>query len=149
MHELNNRLYRLYIATNKINQYKYVGITSMSIKSRAYAHRYEAALGGTSAFKLAIRQYGIESFIFEEMLSNLTMNEAILAEKEYIVKYRTFIGFDDCQGYNSSLGGEGVRYVNNESNWIVQFDKSGKFIEIHKSARAAEGNTGKIGRAHV
>ena len=148
---LDTKVYKLYIATNMVNQYKYVGLTSMSLKARAYAHKYEASLGETSSFKIAIRSYGIESFNFEEILSGLSLEEAAEAEKKYINMYRTFIGFSDCKGYNSTLGGEGIHYVNNEYNWIVQFRDSGEFIKIHRSLRAAEADTGitRVGIANA
>lgn len=64
---------------------------------------------------------------------------------------RTFIGFDDCVGYNSSLGGEGVHSVNIEYNWISQFSPDGKLIKVHNSLRGAEAATGisRVGIANA
>ena len=56
----------VYCYTNKINNKKYIGITSRSLEEREQNHLYEAynknSLTYNVPFKRAIRKYGIESF---------------------------------------------------------------------------------------
>lgn len=55
----------------------------------------------------AIRKYGIENFIIEE-LTQCTDEDRFKIETEYITKYRSWVGFEDCKGYNLALSQEGV-----------------------------------------
>lgn len=123
----------------------------MRVVDRIRAHIHEAECGGTSAFKAALREYGIDSFQVDTIFEGLTENEAIQREKELIVKYRTYIGFDDCMGYNSTLGGDGVHSVTDEHNKINQYSADGNLIRTYNSLREAEDLTGvnRVGIANA
>lgn len=91
-------LYKVISPSNKI----YVGITKETISSRISKHKYVAKKGKTK-FSKAINKYGINNLIWMVCRENLTKEEAIKLEKQYIKFYNSF-----KNGYNSTLGGEGA-----------------------------------------
>ena len=145
MREIDSELkiYKVYMVKNNLNGYKYIGITSMSLKQRMYGHINSAKMGDTSAFHLALSTFGKDNFSVSELASGLTYREAIELERYYIQKYRTYILFEDCEGYNSSLGGEGAKEGSDRQRMIFQYDSStGDLLKVHKSLNSAEGTTG-------
>lgn len=140
---MEDKKYTVYAFINKINEYRYIGITSMTLKNRVYAHLYESRNADNhSAFKEALRCYGINNFNIVILENGISIEEAKDKEKYYIQKYKTYIGFNDCKGYNSSIGGEGAHIVEDEQLRINQYDLNGKFIKSYRSLREAEAITG-------
>ena len=95
------RKWKLYCYTNKVNGKKYIGITSLSLASRAgkggrkyYECRY---------FGNAIKKYGWDSFSHDIVCSGLTEKEAKELEVLYIEIFKTN---DPRYGYNISRGGD-------------------------------------------
>ena len=83
---------------------RYIGITSRKPEDRwQNGNGYKNTLFGR-----AIEKHRWENIKHEILDTNLTEDEAKRLEKEYIEKYRTFVHFSDCNGYNCTLGGEGV-----------------------------------------
>jgi len=58
-----------------------------------------------------MRKYGVENFSFEVIDCCDNSNELCEKEKYYIEKFRTYIGFSDCNGYNATIGGDGKPYL--------------------------------------
>lgn len=52
-----------------------------------------------------------------------TQQKANELEKYYINKFRTYIGFSDCQGYNMTLGGDSYEHLKNGQS-IYQIDRN-------------------------
>ena len=87
------------------NGKSYIGITSKKPEDRWLNGRgYDLQL----PFRNAIEKYKWENIKHEILDTNLTEDEAKRLEKEYIEKYRTFVRFSDCNGYNCTLGGDGT-----------------------------------------
>ena len=93
----------IYKITNKINGKSYIGLSG-DIPIRWNEHRCHYKTIDNVLYR-AMRKYGIENFIFE-ILENCPKQKLGEREKFYIRKYRTYIGFEDCNGYNMTLGGE-------------------------------------------
>jgi group I intron endonuclease len=91
---------RVYIITNLINNKKYVGITTRTIKRRFNQHIWESKGRCLWAINKAIRKYGEENFTIDlvEELYNITEKELFLKESFYIDKYNTLV--DNKCGYN-------------------------------------------------
>ena len=109
--------YCVYVHTNKINGKKYIGITCQKPEARwgVDGSRYLYEDDRTrSAFAEAIRKYGWENFTHEILFEGLTEADAKAKEKELIAHYRTYIGFEDCKGYNMTLGGDGATLYETE-----------------------------------
>lgn len=108
---MDNKKYILYCFTNKINGKKYIGITSQKMKNRIKQHireayQYKNYKTYNTPFKRAIRKYGIDNFKKEILKDNLTKDEAIELEKEYIKKYKTYYKYSNSNGYNATIGGD-------------------------------------------
>ena len=93
--------YIVYCHTNKINDKKYIGITSQTVSERWGRHgeKYKS-----QKFGRAIEKYGWENFTHEVLFTGLSASEAKEIEKELIKKYNTF----GKNGYNTTKGGDGV-----------------------------------------
>lgn len=96
-----NTSYIIYKATNKQNGKVYVGQTIFSLKRRSSQHK-NCALNKLikSKFYDAIRKYGFNSFVFEQIDSAVGWKEASFKEKKYIALFDSY-----KNGYNSDLGG--------------------------------------------
>lgn len=94
--------YVVYVHRNKVNGKRYVGITNNTSK-RWYGKgkKYE----NCPHFWAAIQKYGWDGFTHEIILSGLTLDEANVAERYYIAKFKTC---DKSNGYNIQPGGDFV-----------------------------------------
>ena len=61
----------------------------------------------TRPFYRALNKYGTENFSFEVIDSTTDSDLLCELEKQYIQKYRSYIHFEDSNGYNCTLGGDG------------------------------------------
>ena len=98
----------IYKITNMINNKVYIGETTRTMNVRWHQHKARAKDSQyTEYLYRAIRKYGIENFIIEE-LTQCADEDRFKIETEYITKYRSWVGFEDCNGYNLALSQEGV-----------------------------------------
>ena len=95
----------VYEAINIINNKRYIGKTIKSLAVRKIQHEKSSS---TKGFHGALKKYGIDNFKWNVLFE--TDNNEILAQKEieYINLLRTFVGFEDSNGYNRTLGGDGA-----------------------------------------
>ena len=101
-----DRLYCVYIHTNKLNNKKYVGITCRHPEVRWNNGRGYLT---NSHFWRAIEKDGWNNFSHEIIAEGLTKQEAHRLETELIQLHKTT---DSAYGYNHSCGGEGgARYL--------------------------------------
>jgi group I intron endonuclease len=91
---------RVYLITNQINNKKYVGITTKTLKLRWWQHCYVSEKKTARAIGKAIKHFGKENFRIELMdeLQNISQKDLLFKETFYIDKYDTFI--DGGNGYN-------------------------------------------------
>lgn len=96
----DEKKWKVYCHTNKVNGKKYVGITSKSLKHRFGTNgiRYIQS----RYFWCAIEKYGWENFTHELLFDGLTKDEACSMEKKLIAEYGTR---DRSKGYNIRSGG--------------------------------------------
>lgn len=102
------RQYTVYCHTNLINGKKYIGITKNSPKKRW--GRNGIHYKKCTLFWKAIQKYGWNNFSHEILDTNLTEEEAIQKEREYIEKWNTM----KFNGYNLTSGGEINKKISNE-----------------------------------
>ena len=91
----------IYCITNKINNKKYVGLTTKPIKLRFYYHKYLAEHNKGYYLHAAMRKYGVENFEIEKLDTAKNIEELKEKEIEYIKKLDTF-----RNGYNLTEGGD-------------------------------------------
>ena len=101
----------IYKITNLINGKLYIGKTSNSIKERWKEHISDSQKERCEKRPLydAFNKYGIDNFQIEKIEE--VENDDIACEREnyWIEQLRTYVGFDDCNGYNATLGGDSRR----------------------------------------
>ena len=86
----------IYRITNTVNGHFYIGKTTLSIEKRFKKHYYNHKTLNTHLYR-AMRKYGFDSFIIEELSSNVkNLNEA---ESKYISELKPH--------YNMTHGGDG------------------------------------------
>lgn len=98
-------MFTVYMHVNKINQKKYIGITSQKPEQRwkngkGYSEQY---------FARAINKYGWENFDHFILCEGLAEDEAKQMEIKLIAEYQAN---DTDYGYNQSIGGEGLSKYN-------------------------------------
>lgn len=102
----------IYKIINDINNKLYIGKTSLpKVEDRFKEHISDSKSKRKEKRPLyeAFNKYGIEHFRIEEI--EKVANDDVASEREiyWINKLRTYIGFDDCNGYNATLGGDSRR----------------------------------------
>lgn len=95
-----NDKYTVYIHANKVNNKRYVGITSQSLERR---WRQGFGYKRNHHFFRAIEKYGWDNFEHIVVKENISLKEAAELEKLLITQYNTT---DKKRGYNKSSGGE-------------------------------------------
>lgn len=100
----------IYKITCLKNDKVYIGQTTQTLKQRLYAHGRDAINNGYNyAFAQAIRKYGINSFVIDEIERVEAKSKRDLkplldaAEIKYIKQYNSYL-----RGYNSTKGGDGT-----------------------------------------
>lgn len=132
---LNDENYIVYIHINKINNKKYIGISS-DVKKR-WANKGKNYYD--QVFGLAIQKYGWDNFEHKILYENLSKEEACKKEQELIKKYKTT---EKDFGYNRSEGGDSgskgaydVQFKRMKP--VYQYDFDGNFIKYHISIASA------------
>ena len=140
---MNNKKYCVYIHTNKINNKKYIGLTSQKNPNDRWHN-------GTNYihnrhFSSSIKKYGWDNFTHEIVKDNLSREEAALLERELIAQYNTT---NENYGYNLDSGGsytthsestkEKIRYA------LTGIKRSNETKE--KIRQASTGNKNCLGR---
>lgn len=87
----------------------YIGITSKNQPNQ----RWESGTGYSkehqSVMYNAIQKYGWENVQHDILFTNLSKEEAINKEIELIKEYHSYIHDPLCNGYNMTMGGDGIR----------------------------------------
>lgn len=134
----------IYKVTNQINGKVYIGKTTKDIQQRWKQHQQDSKRDycKNRPFYRALNKYGIESFIIEEIEQ---CDISILEEREiyWINYYRSYVGWEDCNGYNATLGGDGKTYC--DYNLVYNLWQEGKNNkEIQEITHYDHGTIAKI-----
>ncbi len=130
---ITNKECIVYMHINKINNKKYIGVTSNSLKIRSGVNgiRYKRCI----AFWNAILKYGWDNFEHKIIKSRLTKDEASVCEACLIKMYNTT---NPKNGYNISNGGYDGYTITEETKAKISNSKIGipskkKGIKYHLS----------------
>lgn len=124
----------IYKITNDINGKIYIGKTEHidpDERFKEHLQDYKRRRNEKRPLYDAMNKYGVEHFRFEviEECKNTSDREIY-----WIEFYRTYIGYEDCNGYNATLGGDGRSYLNiNEEN-VVDYYLNDSGMLIYKTA---------------
>lgn len=114
----------IYKITNQINNKIYIGKTEdADPNDRWKQHLQDVNRRRCEKRPLydAMNKYGTENFSFEVIDYCDNSNELCEKEKYYIEKFRTYIGFPDCNGYNATIGGDGKPYLQLNEDEVVNY----------------------------
>ena len=101
-------IYSIYKATNTINKKVYIGFDS-DWPDRKSDHKRQSKKDNNIKLYNAIKKYGWDNFEWEVLYQSLDGEHCLkVMENYFIVQHRSYIGFEDCWGYNMTLGGEGT-----------------------------------------
>ena len=132
----------IYCHLNKINGKRYIGLTSQKPTKR-----WKNGFGYSKniIFFSAIKKYGWKNFehiIIEDNINSL--EQAKLREQYWISYYHTYIKDPLCNGYNTTIGGEGtIGYKFTEHIEKVRSKLLGKKQSKESVLKRALANTGK------
>jgi hypothetical protein len=134
----------IYRVINKVNGKSYIGLTTLSLSERKHKHWLNSKnpeKNKRQAIYLAINKYGWDNFEWQELCSALTKDNLIELEKDFIKEYDSY-----RNGYNNTLGGEGVHNPRKLERYIVRFpDGVVRVVEGYKKfCRDAELNEGNL-----
>ena len=111
----------IYKITNTTNYKVYIGQTTKTIEERWQEHVRESRRMHRQHRPLydALNKYGASSFKIECLEE---ISDSMLGDREmfYIQQYRSYIGFDDCNGYNATLGGDFRTTINWTTDMLEQ-----------------------------
>ena len=147
LEDKNNLLWDIknvvYCYTNKINNKKYIGQTTQTLKERHRKHMHPSNKHDyTVHFHRAIRKYGIENFKLEIIHFGKSLYELNYFEKFYIKYYNT-LSKDNC-GYNIATGGSnGNPYAGKTEEEMMEIRQKQSDSHIGKNKGKNNHNYGK------
>lgn len=121
----------IYKITNQLNGKIYIGKTedaNPEERWKEHQHDYKRRKMGKRPLYDAMNKYGVDSFIFQVIDEENDSEKLCQLERHYIEKYRTYIGFDDCNGYNATLGGDGKSYLNLDEKEVIRIHEENNYI---------------------
>ena len=136
----NEKIYKLYLHTNKANNKRYVGITKQEVEKRwgKNGHGYKA----NEEFWNDICEYGWnEGFTHEILFDNLTHNEVNLLEKIYIYLYNSN---NQDFGYNQTKGGDSFNGRNGNEVYCVELDMY--FDSVEEASKYIGRDSSSVGK---
>lgn len=107
----------VYKITNQINGKVYIGKTVGTIEKRWHEHQLDSKHTDqrrNRPFYRALNKYGFNNFIVEE-IEECSAEEVNEREIYWIDYYRSYVGWEDCNGYNATIGGDGKVLYDHEA----------------------------------
>jgi group I intron endonuclease len=106
-------IHSIYKFTNEVNGKVYIGYTSQSPQQRLSCHKSNHNNPKRNSYNYylynAMRKHGFENFKFEVLYQSKDGKHTLnVMESYFICVYRSFIGYEDSNGYNLTLGGQGT-----------------------------------------
>ena len=107
----------IYLITNDINEKKYVGLTTLSVRGRWNDHMGNLRAGVDYKLYRAMRKHGPEHFKVETIDEVEDFAELCLREQYWIQQYDSL-----KNGYNCTIGGEGNRLYSQDAIYALWDD---------------------------
>lgn len=111
----------IYKITNDINGKIYIGKTehvNPEDRWREHLKDYKKERCEKRPIYEAMKKYGTEHFHFEVIEETDSIEER---ETYWINELRTYVGFEECNGYNATLGGDGKSYLNLDEYEVIDY----------------------------
>lgn len=139
----------IYKCTNLLNGKIYIGLTTQALSTRVSRHKRDHVDESNPRFNIifyrALRKYGWRNFKWEVIDSAESLDSLCEKEQYWINHYRTFIHFNDSNGYNMTLGGEGTKGLQlfGQDNGFYgrkHTDETKRLISVNHSDVSGENN---------
>lgn len=114
----------IYKITNDVNGKMYVGKTELVDpfkRWKEHLHDYKTRRCEKRPLYAAMNKYGEDHFSFKVIEETNSLDETCKREQYWINKLRTYVGFEDCNGYNATLGGDGKAYLNLNEDEVREY----------------------------
>lgn len=128
----------IYKITNKVNGKVYIGKTTCVIEKRFREHINDSKKERCNKRPLydAINKYGEDNFYIEIVETDIPDENINDREIFYIRYFNSYVGFENSNGYNATLGGDSRRYKNIDIAVILSdYDNGLSCLEIGKKHR--------------
>ena len=125
----------IYKITNDVNGKIYIGKTSYNNPEKRWNEHlndYKKRKCEKRPLYSAMNKYGTEHFHFEVIEETNSPEER---EQYWIETLRTYVGFDDCHGYNATLGGDGKSYLNLNEDEVIHYHISEANYHVEETSR--------------
>jgi hypothetical protein len=109
----SKNIYTIYRFTNNKNNKVYIGKTS-NFRERINSHKFNYKNGDTVFYK-ALRKHGWGSFCIDIIYQTKNHEHCLEMETYFIYEYNSYISFENSNGYNMTLGGEGSLGANTKT----------------------------------
>jgi group I intron endonuclease len=136
---------QVYLATNKTNGKRYVGVTTQPMNRRMAQHKSRAGQLN-SAFPNAIQKYGMDGFAWEVIATCADAEALAAAESFYIRALNTRA--DGGHGYNRTSGGGGVLGIVFSEDSRAKMSASQRRARPRRIGRQLSLVDPKIGKPH-
>jgi group I intron endonuclease len=136
---------RIYCVTCLPTGKLYFGQTVQSLEKRWKHHIGSSQRGSDHKFHRAIRKYGEENFLVEEVLTVSAPTKEILKKKLDYVEMRLIKRFNTkIDGYNSTDGGDGLVNLSEESLAKISKALKGRKFSDEWNGKISDSLTGRI-----
>lgn len=128
----------IYLVTNKINGYVYVGQTTLSLENRKRHHERESLCKSrkTVKFHNALLKYGFDNFEWTILRKCDSQDELDYYEQLYIFQYQAC---DRTKGYNLKTGGRTGGILTKEAKDNLGKSTKRKWLDPECAAKMREG----------
>lgn len=123
----------IYKATNLVNGKVYIGQTIKKLKQRIKSH-YDSHKKPQNIFHKALKKYGFKNFNWCIIDFANSQGELDCKEEFWIDYYKSYVGFENCNGYNSTTGGS-TNYLFSEKSKTKMSLSQKKWIEENGHTR--------------
>ena len=114
----------IYKITNDKNGKMYIGKTELpkaETRWKEHLRDYNKEQYKKKPLYKAMKKHGIEHFHFDVIEELQDSQELCERERYWINELRTYTGFEDCNGYNATLGGDGVSYLELDEQEVINY----------------------------
>lgn len=128
----------IYKITNDVNGKMYIGKTELVDPYKRWKEHlqdYKKRRCEKRPLYAAMNKYGEEHFHFEVIEETDTSDKTCEREQYWINKLHTYVGFEDCNGYNATLGGDGKAYLSLDENEVIRYHTEEALYRLSETAK--------------
>jgi group I intron endonuclease len=118
----------IYKIVNTINGKIYIGQTTNASERKNQHERCCMNKNNNKLLYKAMRKYGVDNFLFSVIEKCYNRKELNEMEYHYIIQYRTYVEFENCNGYNMTMGDQSCG-ISEETKRKISESQKTRFTE--------------------